>query len=188
MGIFSMIGMGLGLAMDAFAVSLTIGMSCHDKRSAGFTAALYFGLFQAFMPLLGWLLGVRFTQFIVQVDHYIAFILLLFIGGKMLIDGIKNQKEPCQAMQKVHYSHKNYLLLAIATSIDALAVGVTLAFLQVNILFAITLIGAITMALSFTAVYLGERVSCHAEGKAEILGGLILIAIGAKIFIEHMFF
>ncbi len=185
MSIVSIFFIALGLAMDATVVSLTLGMrACKENKIVtGVKAGLYFGGFQGLMPLMGWLVGRNFTEYITSIDHWIAFTLLSVIGGKMLIDAYKEEEEEACIM---NYSVKLYLTLAIATSIDALAVGVSFAFLSVNILTAVSLIAGITFVFCFLAVITGEKVGSLVKNKATILGGLILIFIGTKILMEHL--
>ncbi|MGG7178847.1 manganese efflux pump MntP family protein [Clostridium paraputrificum] len=186
MNIISIFLIGLGLSMDAFAVALTIGMNTKkaDKFKMALKSAFYFGGFQGLMPFIGWALGIRFSDYIQKVDHWIAFILLSIVGGKMLIEAIKcggddeEEKECC---------NKRFVILAIATSIDALAVGVSFAFLNVNIVSSVLVIGITTFILSIIAVYIGDVLGKLFRTKAEILGGAILIIIGIKILIEHLF-
>lgn len=184
MSIVSLVLTAIGLAMDAFAVSITIGLKGkqQEKKVLALKSGIYFGGFQALMPLIGWLLGIRFTKYIENIDHWIAFILLSIIGGKMLIESIKGEEDD---EIDVH-TNKKFLILAIATSIDALAVGVSLAFLNINIWLSILIIGAVTFVLSIIAVYLGEVIGEFLKNKAGILGGIILIFIGIKILLEHL--
>ncbi len=174
---------GVGLAMDAFAVSICKGLAMKKMNiKNAIIIALYFGIFQAVMPLLGYLLGSRFADAIKNVDHWIAFILLLSIGVNMIKEAIKPSDEKMDDSIDV----KTMLVLAIATSIDALAVGITFAFLQVNIWISITIIGIITFAISIVGVKLGNIFEGKLKNKAEIFGGVILILIGIKILLEHL--
>lgn len=184
MSILSIILTAIGLAMDAFAVSLTIGMSVNNKEKSNIAikCGIYFGLFQGIMPLLGWLLGIKFTKYIQKVDHWIAFILLCFIGIKMIIDSLKSEED----VEEKEYNNKTFLILAIATSIDALAIGVTFAFLKINIISSVLIIGIITFILSMAAVYLGKIIGNFIKNKAGILGGIILIIMGLKILLQHL--
>ncbi len=172
----------VGLSMDAFAVSVCKGLSV---RRLGVKHALliglYFGGFQFLMPVLGWLLGYRFETFIVSVDHWIAFILLGLIGANMLRESFRDSEKLDD-----DFSFRTMLLLAIATSIDALAVGITFAFLQVRILPSSLLIGATTFCLSCAGVYIGHLFGARYRAWAERLGGVILILIGLKILLEHL--
>lgn len=191
MGIAELILLAIGLAMDAFAVSISNGLSMKKiiLRKA-LLIAFAFGLFQGLMPLLGYLLGSTFADFISQWDHYIALVFLGFIGGKMIYDGIKELRHPEQSDKG---EEKNLSLLAlffqaVATSIDALIVGVGFAAMDVNIWIAISLIAAITFVISLCGVFMGKKFGELLGSKAEVFGGLILVGIGLKVFIEHMFF
>ena len=157
MGFLELLLVAVGLSMDAFTVSLCKGLNMRklNLRHAGMIA-LFFGGFQAVMPLIGWFLGKQFAQYITNFDHWIAFALLAIVGGKMLAEGIKNKsEEDCSCEEKLDL--KELFMLAIATSIDALAVGISFAFLQVSILPSVALIGVITFILSFAGVNLGNR-------------------------------
>ncbi len=182
MGIIELLIIAVGLSMDAFAVSICKGLSMKklSYRNA-LVAALFFGGFQGIMPLLGYILGTQFEHFITPFDHWIAFILLVLIGGKM----IKEARSECPAPDP-SFDLKTLTILAIATSIDALAVGVTFAFLKVDIVPAVTFIGVITFALSFMGVKLGHTFGEWFESKAEIAGGVILIGMGLKILLGHL--
>lgn len=176
----------VGLSMDAFAVSLCKGL-CMKKLRYGQAAvtALFFGGFQALMPLAGWALGKQFERYVMPVDHWVAFALLLYIGGKMIWEAVrKKQDEACALDTKIDF--KELLILSVATSIDALAVGITFAFLKTPILPAVAEIGAITFALSFLGVLIGHRFGTHFRRGAEIAGGAVLIFIGLKILLEHL--
>ena len=173
-----------GLSMDAFAVSICKGLAM--KRctlgKAGIVG-LYFGGFQALMPLIGYFLGVQFRDVITSVDHWIAFILLGVIGGNMIREALG--PEACETAD-ASLDVRNMLALAVATSIDALAVGVTFAFLQVNIVPAVCFIGVITFTLSAAGVKIGNVFGTRFKAKAELAGGVILILIGTKILLEHL--
>lgn len=186
MGWFELFMIAVGLSMDAFAVALSKGLNMFriNYRHALVIAA-FFGGFQAGMPLLGWLLGQQFERYITSVDHWIAFLLLLFIGGKMLRDAFRDEDNIWDAFDD-RLDIRELIVLAVATSIDALAVGITFAFLQVAILPSITLIGVTTFILSFVGVALGNRFGMKYEKKAEMAGGLVLILIGFKILLEHL--
>ena len=184
MSIIELILLSIGLAMDAFAVSICKGLSVKKlKPSHGIIAGAYFGGFQALMPLLGWLLGRQFEELIKSVDHWIAFGLLVLIGANMIRESFGEEES-----QDASFAFKAMLPLAIATSIDALAVGVTFAFLDVNIILAISLIGAITFVISAAGVKIGNVFGSKYQSKAELAGGAILIILGIKILIEHLFF
>jgi putative Mn2+ efflux pump MntP len=187
MGIFELAMIGVGLSMDAFAVAICKGLGM-KKVDVKYTIvlALFFGGFQALMPLAGWLLGSSFQQYITAVDHWIAFALLVFLGGKMLFDVIKEKDEEIAAEEENGIDLKEFFMLAIATSIDALAVGITFAFLQVRILPSVTLIGCITFCFSVAGVFIGNAFGSKFKNKATILGGIILIGIGVKILVEHL--
>lgn len=183
MGIIEILLTSLGLAMDAFAVSICKGLSMKKfDIKKGLIIGMYFGLFQGLMPLIGYLLGSTFQDVIVSIDHWIAFVLLGLIGFNMLKEGLS--KECDIVNDKVNF--KEMLPLAIATSIDALAVGITFAFLKVNIIIAVSSIGLITFVMSFIGSKIGNKVGCKYQKKAQIMGGIILIFIGLKILIEHL--
>lgn len=189
MRLWELVLIGIGLSMDAFAVSLCkgLGMKKINYRH-GLVIALFFGVFQGVMPLTGWLLGTQFERYITSVDHWIAFVLLVYIGGKMVWDVLhekEDEKEvPDDLSQKLDV--KELFVLAIATSIDALAVGITFAFLQVNIVPAVSLIAVITFTISFAGVLIGNKFGNRFQSKAEIAGGVVLILIGVKILLEHL--
>jgi len=176
----------VGLAMDAFAVSLCKGLRMRRINwSQGIIIAFSFGIFQAGMPLLGWSLGLQFEKFITPIDHWIAFFLLAIIGGKMLYDSLTEDPVcPVETVDRLNL--KELLLLSIATSIDALAVGITLAFLKTDILLAISLIGIITFVLSLLAVIIGNYYGNRLQSKAGISGDGDLILIGGKILFSHL--
>ena len=178
---------GIGLSMDAFAVAICkgLGMRRINYRHT-FIIALFFGGFQALMPFLGWLLGSRFAQYITRYDHWIAFVLLLFIGGKMVWDTLHEDGKEEEEFSNERLDLKELLLMAVATSIDALAVGISFAFLQVRIVAAITLIGCTTFVLSAAGVCVGHKFGAKYEDKATLAGGIILILIGVKILLEHL--
>lgn len=185
MGIFELLLLAAGLSMDAFAASvckgLAYGKSVPLKNS--FIAGAWFGGFQALMPLLGWLLGTGFEKYITEYDHWIAFGLLLFIGGKALWEAIFKKDENERGADM---SAKTMLMLAIATSIDALAAGITFAMLEANILFAVSVIGIVTFAFSFAGVRIGGVMGEKFRKPAQIAGGVILILLGVKILLEHL--
>ena len=172
----------LGVSMDAFAVSISKGLSTPNLKVKNAAAAgLWFGGFQALMPVLGYYLGVSFADFVTSVDHWIAFVLLGIIGGNMIKESF--DKDTCDVAPD--FSVKAMFPLAIATSIDALAIGVSMAFLKVNIWEAVLLIGITTGAFSFAGVYIGKFFGCRYKSKAEFTGGFILLAMGLKILLEH---
>ena len=181
MGFFELLLIAVGLSMDAFAVSICKGLSLKNlKKRHAALVGLYFGGFQFLMPVLGWALGYRFEHVIVSVDHWIAFGLLTVIGVSM----IREARHADELDDDLGF--RTMLLLAVATSIDALAVGVTFAFLQVRILPAASLIGVTTFLLSVVGVYIGHLFGLRYKAKAEIAGGVILIFIGVKILLEHL--
>ena len=185
MGIIELILISIGLAMDAFAVSICKGIKMTSKKTWHIIViALFFGGFQMLMPIIGWFLGSRFESYITSFDHWIAFILLSIIGGKMLIDGIKAEDDEDEGEFKLDL--KELFLLAIATSIDALAVGITFTFLNYPIVECMSIIGCTTFIISFIGVYIGKVFGSKYEHKAEIAGGIILIVIGLKILLEHL--
>ncbi len=184
MDILNIIVIALGLAMDAFAVSITSGLTIKNlKIKYAFRIALFFGVFQAFMPLVGWLAGLSLKDFISGIDHWIAFGLLCLIGCKMIYESIKIESSEREINPLNVYV---LLVLSVATSIDALVVGVSFAFLMISIATPIIVIGIVTFLLSFVGVFVGNRSGHFFEGKIEIIGGLILISIGIKILIEHL--
>ena len=184
MGIWEILILAVGLSMDAFAVSVCKGLSVKSlKPRHCVITGLYFGGFQAGMPLLGWLLGKQFETLIKSVDHWIAFALLCIIGANMIRESFGDPDE-----LNALFSPRAMLPLAVATSIDALAVGVTFAFLDVDILSAVLIIGCTTFLFSAAGVKIGNIFGTKFKSKAELLGGIVLIAIGIKILIEHLFF
>ena len=183
MSLFEIFLIAIGLAMDAFAVSICKGLSMKKlKRKNVTTVGLYFGAFQAIMPLSGYLLGTTFKELVVSIDHWIAFVFLSVIGTKMISDSFNNEDE--DKNEKLDF--KTMIILAIATSIDALAIGITFAFFEINIIKAILIIGFVTFTLSSIGVIIGNRFGDKFQGKAEIIGGVILIIIGLKILLEHL--
>ena len=185
MSVIELIILAAGLAMDAFAVSICKGLSVRKYRKGrSVTAGLYFGGFQALMPVIGWLLGRQFESLIKSVDHWIAFALLALIGANMIRESFKKDDNDINDS----FSLKVMLPLAVATSIDALAVGVTFAFLNVNIVIAALTIGVITFGFSAAGVKIGNVFGAKYKSKAELAGGIALIVIGTKILIEHLFF
>lgn len=176
----------VGLSADAFSVSVCKGLNMRKLNlKHAYVIALFFGVFQAVMPLLGYLLGMGFSEYIEKYDHWIAFVLLAFIGGKMALEAIREKDGEAEEKTDT-LSIGELTVLAVATSIDALAVGITFAFLKVNILPSVLLIGVTTFALSLGGVLLGNRFGAKYKSKAEIAGGVILIFIGLKILLEHL--
>ena len=172
----------VGLSMDAFAVSVCKGLSVKKLNvKHALLAGLYFGGFQFLMPVIGWLLGYRFESLITAVDHWIVFILLTLIGGNMIKESMGDAEELSD-----DFGFRTMLLLAVATSIDALAVGISFGFLSVQILPASALIGVTTFALSGAGIYIGHVFGARYKSKAELAGGIILIVIGLKILFEHL--
>jgi len=182
MSLFELFVLAVALSMDAFAVSICKGLSMKKMSwKNAMIAGLYFGGFQAGMPLIGYFLGVQFKDLITSVDHWIAFVLLVFIGGSM----IKESREEAEELND-SFDVKTMILLAVATSIDALAVGVTFAFLTVNIVPAVTFIGVITFLFGFVGIKIGNVFGTKYKSTAELVGGIILILIGLKILLEHL--
>ncbi len=179
---------GLGLAMDAFSVAVSNGTCVEDaKLSGALKVGLFFGIAQGIMPIIGYFAGQLFASFIESVDHWIAFVILTIIGIKMISECLEKMKTPTSCKFK-HLSLKELFFQAIATSIDALAVGVGFAALAANIWSSAFIIFLITFILSFLGFFIGKKVGKIFREKAELLGGGILILIGAKILIEHLFF
>ena len=180
---------GVGLSMDAFAVSICKGLGMTKvNRKQALTIGLYFGGFQALMPFIGYMLGIRFEKYITSIDHWISFILLGFIGGKMVYEAVKEKDDDAVVEKDLALNQGEMLLLAIATSIDALAVGIMFAFTydSLNIYWAITIIGLTTFVLSIIGVIVGNFFGNKYKKKSEIAGGIILILIGVKILLEHL--
>ena len=178
---------GIGLSMDAFAVAICKGLAMPNKvdKKGALLIALYFGVFQAVMPTLGWLLGSQFARYVTRLAPWIAFVLLAWIGGNMIRESLS--KEEREEEETGSVSHKELLVLAVATSIDALAVGVTFSMLEmaVSIAVAVILIGCTTFVISLAGVYVGNVFGAKYKSKAEFVGGAILILIGVKILLEH---
>ena len=185
MGLIELFLIAVGLSMDAFAVSVCKGLAmpkCTFKKAA--IVGLWFGGFQALMPAIGYILGAQFQAAIASIDHWIAFVLLALIGGNMIHEALDNDEEEADASLDV----KTMFLLAVATSIDALAIGITFAFLKVNIIPAVCFIGIVTFIISFAGVKIGNVFGARYKNKAEIVGGIILILLGLKILLEHLGF
>ena len=183
---FELLIIAVGLAMDAFAVSICKGLSvCKVRPKNALSVALWFGGFQALMPVLGYFLGVTFAGFVSTVDHWVAFILLGIIGINMVKESF-DKDESCEV--NPDFTFRTMLSMAVATSIDAFAVGVSFAFLNVNIWTAVLMIGVVTGALSAGGIYLGNIFGSRYKSKAEFVGGFILIAMGLKILLEHILF
>ena len=185
MELYELFIIAVSLSMDAFAVSICKGLSTGRPRAVHcLTCGAWFGGFQALMPLIGWLLGVRFQGMIVSIDHWIAFILLGMIGFNMVRESRGGEAEELDCS----YSPRAMLPLAVATSIDALAVGVTFAFLRVAVVPAVTLIGVCTFAISAAGVKIGNVFGARYKSRAELLGGIVLVLIGLKILLDHLGF
>lgn len=186
MSLIELFILAVGLSMDAFAVAVCKGLSMRQlNKKHAVVIGLYFGGFQAAMPLIGYYLGYHFKDAIASVDHWVAFILLVIIGANM----VKESLAPCEAEElDPSVDFKTMVVLAVATSIDALAVGVTFAFLHVRIAVAVCFIGATTFLLSMAGVKAGNIFGMKYKSKAEMTGGVILILMGTKILIEHLFF
>lgn len=185
MGLIELFLIAVGLSMDAFAVSVCKGLAmpkCTFKKAT--IVGLWFGGFQALMPAIGYILGAQFQEAIASIDHWIAFVLLALIGGNMIHEALDNDEEEADASLDV----KTMFLLAVATSIDALAIGITFAFLKVNIIPAVCFIGIVTFIISFAGVKIGNVFGARYKNKAEIVGGIILILLGLKILLEHLGF
>lgn len=183
MSLLSLFVLAVGLSMDAFAVSVCKGLALKriTMKQAGLVG-LWFGGFQAGMPFLGYILGAQFKDRITAIDHWIAFVLLAFIGGNMIKEALFSQEEEADAS----LATRTMFLLAVATSIDALAVGVTFAFLKVNILAAVSFIGVVTFTFSTAGVWVGSIFGTKYKARAELAGGIILILLGVKILLEHL--
>lgn len=197
MNFFELILTAIGLSMDAFAVSVTNGLCCKDlQKKHVLSIGLCFGIMQGLMPTIGFLLGQAFTDYITAVDHYIALILLGYIGGKMILDAVKEFKESGESgesgsaePESYHLSGKTIFMQGVATSIDALAVGVSFSALaNISIVPAALEIAVITCVLSIIGVCFGKRLGQKFGSYALLAGGLILVLLGVKIFIQHMFF
>lgn len=183
MGLAELFIIAVGLSMDAFAVSVCKGLSVPKmKINHALICGAYFGGFQALMPALGYLLGSQFEAMITKIDHWIAFILLVLIGGNMIKESLEKEEEKIDSS----FGFSAMLPLAVATSIDALAVGVTFAFLRVNIFWAVAFIGIVTFLLSAVGVWAGHVFGLKYKSKAELSGGLILVLMGVKILLEHL--
>lgn len=183
MSLLELFILAVGLSMDAFAVSVCKGLSVRrGSMKQALTVGIWFGGFQALMPFLGYLLGITFSSLITNVDHWIAFVLLAFIGFNM----IRESRSEEENESNDRFDFRTMLPLAVATSIDALAVGVTFAFLQVNIVPAVSFIGCITFILSAIGLKAGNIIGAKNRSRAEFAGGLVLILMGIKILLEHL--
>ena len=193
MGFITLFLTGVSLSMDAFAVSICRGLQMRARVNIKhlLIIAAFFGGFQALMPAIGYLLGSQFKDYIVSVDHWLAFGLLAVIGGKMIWDVIAESREgeedcPCCGDAQESLDVRQIALMAVATSIDALAVGITFAFLEVNLLLAVAVIGITTFALCALGVVVGHKFGARFKNKATLAGGIALILIGTKILLEHL--
>jgi len=187
MGFIEILLIAIGLSMDAFAVSIGKGLTCKKVTwDKALCVGLWFGGFQALMPLIGYFVGSSFASLVENVDHWIAFILLALIGGNMIREAL-SKKDECELVPS-SFGFKTMFLMAIATSIDALAAGVTFAFVGCNIWIAIAVIGATTFLFSVIGLCIGHLVGCKFHKGAELFGGIVLVAIGIKILVEHLFF
>ncbi|MCW4000658.1 MAG: manganese efflux pump MntP family protein [Candidatus Bathyarchaeota archaeon] len=183
MDALTIILIAVGLAMDAFAVSIANGMAATANRRRGaLLTATFFGVFQMLMPVLGWAVGLSLQDAVMALDHWIAFGLLAFIGGKMVYDGVKNQTEKAVSDLRLHA----LLVMAVATSIDALMVGFSFAFLQTQIAVPVAVIGAVTFGFSFVGFYFGCGLGRQFGHRIKIVGGAVLIIIGLRILLEHL--
>ena len=190
MGITTILLTAFALSMDAFAVSITKGITLNKiNKQIAFKIAFFFGLFQGVMPFIGWFLGIRFESYIKSIDHWIAFFLLSFIGIKMILDtkeadnDILNTNEKYNSLYSIN--NKELIILSIATSIDALAVGISFAFLNIDIVPICLSIGIITFLVCFIGVIIGKKIGAMFKNYAQIIGGIILILIGLNILNEH---
>lgn len=185
MSLVELFVLAVGLSMDAFAVSICKGLATKKVELKHMAiAGLWFGGFQALMPLIGYFLGVRFKDAITEFDHWIAFGLLAIIGGNMIRESFSNDEE--HEHEDTSYGVKDMFLFAVATSIDALAVGVSFGFLDVQIVPAVSFIGVITFVFSAVGIKLGHFVGSKFEKRAELFGGIVLVCIGIKILLEHL--
>lgn len=188
MSLLGIVFIALALSADAFAASVAIA-SCAKKEHVKNTllCALFFGGFQAIMPVIGWQMGTYANSYVSKLDHWIAFLLLFFIGIKMIIDSLKKDSDTCECTKfESGLSIKMLLVLSVATSIDALAVGISFGCLDTGILLPALIIGLITAIISLLGSTLGKKIAVYAKGKAELFGGLVLLVIGVKILVEHL--
>ncbi|MBI4649760.1 manganese efflux pump [Candidatus Desantisbacteria bacterium] len=184
MSVITIILIGVGLSIDAFTISITSGITIKQlKINNAMKIAFFFGAFQAIMPLIGWKAGLELKNFLAGIDHWVIFSILVLIGCKMIYESfiLKTEKKESNPLNIYVL-----LILSIATSLDALAVGISFAFLKISLLTAVIIIGGITFSLSFIGVYIGNKIGHFFENKIEIFGGIILICMGIKILIEHI--
>ena len=190
MGTIEILLIGVGLSMDAFAVSVCKGLNMKKINYAhAFIISIFFGGFQCLMPLIGWFLGTSFEKYIERFDHWIAFLLLLVIGGKMIIEVVKGKDQEIEKTDEENLDIKELIIMAIATSIDALAVGITMSCLlekKSAIIPAASIIGITTFILSYMGVIIGNHFGIKYKDKATLAGGIILVLIGTKILLEHL--
>ena len=186
--ILELVLIGISLSMDAFAISICKGLEMRSSRlKTAIIVGLFFGIAQAVMPLLGYYLGTAFASLITNYDHWVAFGLLVLIGGKMIYDGFHDKdSNPTGVACKDKLDYKQLFIMAIATSIDALAVGISLAFDQTNIWLAISIIGVVTFIICVVGVLLGQKIGSKFQNKAQIVGGIVLCLVGLKILLEHL--
>ena len=183
MSILEILFIGIALSMDAFAIAICKGLAAKKVLvKSAIIIALYFGFFQAFMPIVGFYLGNYFQKLVINIAHWIAFILLSFLGGNM----IRHSGEEQNKQTNPRLDFKTMLLLSLATSIDALTIGVTLSFLKIKIFFPAIIIGSTTFIFSFLGVLLGNTIGKQFQAKTETIGGIILIIIGLKVLLEHL--
>jgi putative Mn2+ efflux pump MntP len=186
MGLLEIIIIAVGLSMDAFAVSVTLGLSVQKpKIKEIIIPGIYFGFFQALMPLIGYFTGINFAAKIQSLDHWIAFVLLGFVGGKMIWESFSKEEKQ---INKNPFRFTKMFFLSIATSIDALAVGITFSFFEINIFRAIIITGLTTFCISIAGVKIGNIFGAKYKSKAEFVGGAVLVILGMKILVEHLFY
>jgi len=184
MKIIEIFGIAVGLSMDALSVSVVNGCLIKNiKLKSALRIAFFFGFFQAIMPLIGWYCGLTFNRYIADFDHWIAFVLLCLIGVRMIFESQKRNKE-CSTKNCLHLP--TLIILSLATSIDALAVGVSFSMLNINIIIPVVIIGLVTFIICIAGIYIGNKIGHFFEDKLELLGGFILIGIGFKILIENL--
>lgn len=188
MNLLELLILAIGLSMDAFAVAVCKGLSFRRITARHLlTVGLYFGIFQAGMPLIGYIMGIQFSDKIASIDHWIAFGLLGIIGLHMIRESLSKEEEACcEEKKESALGFKSMAVLAVATSIDALAVGITFAFLKVNIIPAVSFIGLVTFTLSVIGVLIGNLFGARFKSKAEMAGGIILVCLGVKILLQHL--
>ena len=186
MGLLEIVLIAVGLSMDAFAVSITLGLSVNKTKIIDYLIpGIYFGIFQGLMPLIGFFTGTFFAYRIAEFEHWVVFALLGFIGGKMIKDSFSKKEE---STGENPFHPVKMLVLAAATSIDALAVGITFAFFKINIIMAVIIIGLTTFCISSAGVKIGNIFGKKHKNKAEFFGGAVLVLLGIKILIEHLLF